>query len=210
MVHPSLRSALRVALSGSLVLLAVACSSKASDESTEPLPSASNPPRGAEPAPPLGGGGAATPQPGANPGNPADPGAKPTDPGAQPADPADPGKPGEPTPNAGTKCVAGSVAEAEPNDAPEQANVVDQPGTFCGQLGVGDVDHMKFTLPAGATSISLGGATTQATYEMTVEVDGASMPLEGALPFKPGMEYVIKVTNTGQADLDYRLDVSFK
>ncbi len=209
MVHPSLRSALRLALTGSLLLAVAACSSKASDESTEPAPLPSNPPRGADPAPPLGGGGA-TPQPGGGPAAPADPGAKPADPADPGAQPADPGKPGEPTPNAGAKCVAGSVAEAEPNDAPEQANMLDQPGTFCGQLGVGDVDHMKFVLPAGATTISLGGATTQTHYEMTVEVDGATMPLEGALPFKPGMEYVIKVTNTGQADLDYRLDVSYK
>lgn len=208
MPHIAPRSLLRASLLATFVGL-VACSG-ASQEPTDPAPPAGNPPRTSEPAPapPLGGG--ATP---AQPGAPSD--AKPQGP-ASPADPGKPADPGDPNvdpgpiPNAGTKCVAGSMAEAEPNDAADQASVLGQPGSVCGQLAVGDVDFIRFTLPADATTIKLGGVTTQVGYAMTLEVDGQSMPLEGTVPFKPGMDYLVKVTNTGQAELDWRVDVSYQ
>lgn len=113
--------------------------------------------------------------------------------------------PSTPDPSAGA-CITGSVPETESNDALASANSIPaQTGTFCGQISSdSDVDFVKFTLPASTKSLSLNVNSTSGAIKLEPTADGEAFSLSGNFPFKPGKEYVIKISSTGGA-LSYRV-----
>lgn len=112
----------------------------------------------------------------------------------------------------GTKCVNGSVAETEANDTAQTANEIPSAtGSFCGKLPTaGDVDFVRFTLPAEAKYLSYQMSMTAPGVKVDFTVGDKTFGPGQALVFVPGGVYVAKITTTGAAPVDYRLDIEIK
>lgn len=111
---------------------------------------------------------------------------------------------------AGSLCQGSSVAESEPNNDAASADVVPgQTGTFCGKISSDtDVDFVKFTLPANAKSFGMSQNTTSGAIKIEPSADGQAFSFSGGnYPFKPGKEYVLKISTSGGA-LDYRIGIT--
>lgn len=113
---------------------------------------------------------------------------------------------------AGSLCVAGSVAEAEPNGTAETANTIPSAtGSFCGSLAAaGDVDFFTFVLPADAKYLGFASAFSQQGVGFQLTVAGQSFGAGEAVIFKPGQTYVVKASTNGKAPVSYRFGIEIK
>jgi hypothetical protein len=112
---------------------------------------------------------------------------------------------------AGTLCLSGSVQESEDNGTEAAADQMpSESATFCGRISAaGDVDFMKFTLPADARNLSMSQNTTNgAAIQIDAFADGEAFSFSGTYPFKPGKPYVLKISSKNGQTFDYRITVT--
>lgn len=110
----------------------------------------------------------------------------------------------------GKLCQAASVAEKEDNNSEGAATAVPgATGSACGQLASKtDVDFFKFTLPADTTGFGMGLNYSRQGLKIQISVDGKSFEVGQTPELIPGKEYVVKVSTTGDAPVDYRWDMT--
>jgi hypothetical protein len=111
---------------------------------------------------------------------------------------------------AGSLCLSGSIQESEDNGTEATANQMpSESATFCGRISAaGDVDFIKFMLPANATSLSMRQNTTNgAATQIEAFADGEAFSFSGTYPFKPGKPYVLKISSKNGNTFDYRIMV---
>ena len=110
----------------------------------------------------------------------------------------------------GKLCQTASVAEKEDNNSEAAATAVPgATGSACGQLASKtDVDFFKFTLPADTTGFGMGLNYSRQGLKIQVSVDGKSFEIGQTPELIPGKEYVVKVSTTGDAPVDYRWDMT--
>jgi hypothetical protein len=113
----------------------------------------------------------------------------------------------------GTQCAAGSVAESEDNNSAANADSIEaKTGSYCGQVGPSDQDHVKFIMPQSLSGEWRLRLTTDQKFSPKLEVSvdgGAFQDTEGAtIEFAGGKPYVFRVSSTAGAG-SYRLEFTF-
>jgi hypothetical protein len=109
--------------------------------------------------------------------------------------------------DAGTRCQAASLREAESNNDLATANAL--PGqtlTFCGRLPQGDVDVFKFTMPNVVNDFRFD--IESGNIRVQPSLDGQEFSFNSQnYPFKPGGVYALRISSQ-QANMDYRMKIT--
>lgn len=107
----------------------------------------------------------------------------------------------------GSRCLATSIRESEPNN--DVAGATKLPATthtFCGRLTANDVDFFTFTMPDSVANFGFNIENfTGSQLKIEPSADGEPFNFFGNYPFKAGKPYVIKISAKGTAE--YRLKV---
>jgi hypothetical protein len=107
-------------------------------------------------------------------------------------------------------CAAGSLHETEPNDTPATANALGAATSFCGSVGVAEVDYVSFTLPSDAKGLAYSASWSGfGTPTLSLTSEGITTTAGQKPPFNPGKSYVFKVTG-GAAASDYVVAITIQ
>lgn len=177
-----------------VVMTTFACSSSTTSEATDT--DAGSPPPRSEPA-------EEEPDPGSSSGDPA-----PSDAGS--GDAADENEGGGSTDgDGGVHCKADSIRESEANDTEGSADALPwKTSSYCGRLSGADVDVMTFTIPSSQKGFEFTMTRTlNGGYKIDCSVDGQSFQFDGKYPYEINKPYFCKLSLTGAASADYRVDL---
>ncbi|MDF2694961.1 MAG: hypothetical protein K0S65_3344 [Labilithrix sp.] len=112
--------------------------------------------------------------------------------------------------DAGVQCQPGSIRESEANDTEATADALDwKTGSYCGRLSGADVDLLTFTIPSSQNGFQFEMNRTQnGGYKVECSVGGTKFAFDGTYPYVIGTPYFCKVSLTGNAPADYRIQLT--
>ncbi|OJY17346.1 MAG: hypothetical protein BGO98_00115 [Myxococcales bacterium 68-20] len=110
----------------------------------------------------------------------------------------------------GVQCQADSIRESEPNDTEATADAIPwKTGSFCGRLSGNDADVMTFTIPSSQNGFKFSMNRAQTgPYKIECSVAGKNFSFDGNYPYEINKPYFCKMSLTGAAAVDYRIDLS--
>jgi hypothetical protein len=134
----------------------------------------------------------------------------PTDSGTSTDGSTDGGTGGSTDGDAGVQCQPGSIRESEANDTEATADALDwKTGSYCGRLSGADVDFLTFTIPNSQNGFQFEMNRTQnGGYKVECSVGGTKFAFDGTYPYVIGTPYFCKMSLTGNAPADYRIQLT--